>query len=91
MNSRHRKTLEAIFGKPTPANLHWPDVEALLLGIGCEKIEGAGSRVRFSLQGVVTVLHRPHPGNECTRPQVRSVRDFLERAEQYPLNFEVES
>ncbi len=81
MNSRHRKTLEAVFDKPTPANVRWTDIESLLLTLGCDKIEGAGSRVRFSLNGVVAVLHRPHPGNECTKPQIRSVKEFLERAD----------
>lgn len=84
MNNRQRKTFEAIFKQPTPANIGWTEVEALLMGLNSERNEGDGSRVRFKLNGVVSVFHRPHPGNECTRPQIRTVRDFLERSGNTP-------
>jgi len=31
MNSNHRKTLEAIFAKPTAATLEWARIESLLV------------------------------------------------------------
>ncbi|MDD2608941.1 MAG: hypothetical protein PHX60_04495 [Giesbergeria sp.] len=40
MNSKHRKTLEAIFGQPTPANLEWARIESLLMAVGCRVVEG---------------------------------------------------
>jgi hypothetical protein len=47
MHSRHRKTLAAIFSNPAPKTLVWADIESLLSAVGCEVIEGDGSRVRF--------------------------------------------
>jgi hypothetical protein len=34
MNSRHRRTLGRIFAEPTPADLRWRDIEALLRAAG---------------------------------------------------------
>ena len=77
MNSKHRKTLEAIFSKPTPSALEWARIEALLIAVGCEVIEGRGSRVRFVLGPHVGTFHRPHPTKEAKPYQVTDARDFL--------------
>lgn len=78
MNAKHRKTLEAIFSKPTPANLEWARIEALLKAVGCEVIEGRGSRVRFAYEGRIATFHRPHPAKEAKPYQVEDARAFLE-------------
>jgi hypothetical protein len=80
VNSRHRRTLARIFAEPTPADLRWRDIEALLLAVGAEVSEGSGSRVRVALAGVRAVFHRPHPGPETKRGLARAVRDFLAAA-----------
>jgi HicA toxin of bacterial toxin-antitoxin, len=80
MNSRHRRTLGRIFAEPTPADLRWQDIEALLRATGAEVSEGAGSRVRVALAGARAVFHRPHLGPETRRGLVRAVRDFLATA-----------
>ncbi|MBE2236179.1 MAG: type II toxin-antitoxin system HicA family toxin [Caldilineaceae bacterium] len=43
-------------------------------------MEGSGSRVAFVLQGKRADFHRPHPGKEAKRYQVRAMREFLEFA-----------
>lgn len=80
MNKAHQKTLEVIFRKPTPANLEWRRIESLLEAVGARVIEGAGSRVRFELNGVIGTFHRPHPQKEAKPYQVRDARAFLEKA-----------
>jgi hypothetical protein len=35
MNSRHRKTLDAVFADPVSATLEWAAIEGLLLAVGC--------------------------------------------------------
>lgn len=77
MNSKHRKTLEAIFDQPTPTGLEWARIEALLNAMGCQTIEGRGSRVRFAKGDRVATFHRPHPDKEAKPYQVRDARDFL--------------
>ena len=80
MNSQHRKTLLVIFSQPVPSNLEWRRIEALFLALGSEIVEGAGSRVAFVLNGRRADFHRPHPGKEAKRYQVRAAREFLEAA-----------
>lgn len=75
---KHRKTLHAIFTEPVRANIPWADIEAMLVALGAERDEGSGSRVRFVLNGIRAVFHRPHPQKETDRGAVKSVRRFLE-------------
>ena len=80
MDSKHQKTLEAIFEKPERANIFWRDIEALLIALGAEITDGNGSRRRVALKGVRAVFHRPHPRKETDKGAVKSVRRFLEAA-----------
>ncbi len=77
MNSKHTKTLHAVFAKPTTATLEWSRVESLLIALGCNVIEGRGSRVRFEFNGTIAAFHRPHPAKEAKPYQIEQARDFL--------------
>lgn len=79
MNSKHRRTLEAVFSDPVSGTINWADIESLLVWAGAEVVEGRGSRVRFVSGQEVESFHRPHPAKESKRYQVRAARDFLER------------
>lgn len=80
MNSRQRRTLEAIYERPERADINWRDIENLLVALGAELAEGRGSRVRIALNGVRSVFHRPHPQRETNKGAVRSMRRFLQEA-----------
>lgn len=80
MNSKHRKILKAVFTEPTLSSIAWKDIEAMIEAAGARKSEGAGSRVRFLLNGVPGMFHRPHPQKETDRGAVESVRKFLSDA-----------
>lgn len=77
MNSKQTKTLEAIFKNPVSGTIEWADVEGLLIAVGCEVVEGNGSRVRFNYKGHIASFHRPHPAKEAKRYQVKDAREFL--------------
>ena len=77
MNSRQRKTLEAIFSTPTDGALEWARVESLLMAVGCRRIEGSGSSVTFEKDGIKAHFHRPHSHRECLKYRVNAARDFL--------------
>lgn len=79
MNARHRKTLKAVFTDPVSESIEWRAVEALLMALGCQVIEGRGSRVRFAHGEEIESFHRPHPEKETKRYQVRAARAYLER------------
>lgn len=84
MNSKHRKTLEAIWVEPVNGNLEWARIEALLVALGCRCVEGPGSSVTFDWQGRKASFHRPHPGKEALRYRVKAVRELLQRMEVKP-------
>ncbi len=80
MNKKHQRTLEAIFKQPVQSNVVWKDIEALLRHLDAEMTQGAGSRVRFALNGVRATFHRPHPKKETDKGALVSMRRFLESA-----------
>ena len=84
MNAKQRKTLQAIFAKPTSASIIFADIEALIVGLGGEVHEREGSRVKILLKGEQWRCHRPHPGKEAKRYQVEEVRELLERIGVHP-------
>jgi hypothetical protein len=79
MNSKHRRTLAVVFTDPVAASIEWNAIETLLIAVGCELVEGSGSRVRFVKDGMVETFHRPHPEKEAKRYQVRAARAYLVR------------
>ncbi|MER9405069.1 type II toxin-antitoxin system HicA family toxin [Mesorhizobium caraganae] len=79
MNSKHKCVLRAIFTDPVSGNIEWIVIETLLIAVGCQVIEGSGSRVRFVIKGEVETFHRQHPAKEAKRYQVRDARQFLLR------------
>jgi hypothetical protein len=80
MNTRHEKTLDLIFQNPVRSDIHWSDIESLLVALGAELSEGRGSRVRIALSGVRAVFHRPHPQKETDKGAIQSMRRFLKEA-----------
>jgi hypothetical protein len=93
MNSRQRKTREAIFSKPIPKTILWSDIESLFKALGCTVIEGEGSRVSFRYtikhedkpdEEAQGDFHRPHPGKEAKMYQVKKVVAFLVKIGQMP-------
>jgi len=77
MNARHRKTLRAIFSRPTPGSVKFADIEALVLALGGQVREGAGSRVATQINDSVIHAHRPHPGKEAKKYQIEQTRVWL--------------
>jgi len=80
VNKKHQKTLDAIWETPVRVDIKWAAVESLIKVLDGVVREGNGSRVRFELNGVRGNFHRPHPGNEAKRYQVRDLKEFLEAA-----------
>lgn len=80
MNAKQRKTLVAVFTRPTPATIPFADIESFIKALGGSVSEREGSRVKIELQGEQWRCHRPHPGKEAKRYQVEEARELLERA-----------
>ena len=80
LSARHRKMLGAIFADPVSGSIKWRDIEAMLVALGCESVEGSGSRVRVVLGTATAVFHRPHPSPDTDKGAVKAVRRFLRSA-----------
>ena len=77
VRSRHRHTLEQVFASPTPADVRWADIAAMLEAAGVEIVERSGSRVLLRSGADRIVVHRPHPRAEAGRATVRDIARFL--------------
>ncbi len=84
MKAKHRRILEAVFVTPTGGGIVFSDVEALVIALGGDVREGAGSRVVFELKGKRIYLHRPHPGKEARKYQVEELREWFRQLEVTP-------
>ena len=80
LSRKHTKTLRAIFEDPVRSDVLWNDIETLLRALETQRSEGRGSRIRFSLNGVRAVFHRPHPQKETDKGTLKSMRRFLTEA-----------
>jgi hypothetical protein len=70
---------EAIFARPTSANIQWRDIEGLFEQLGAAVSEREGSHVAVVLFGEARVFHRPHPLPNTDKGVVASVRKWLEQ------------
>jgi hypothetical protein len=80
MNKAQQTTLNAVFERPTKANIRWSAIESLIRALGGEVRERAGSRVAAKLNGVTAIFYRPHPRPETKKGAVDAVRQFLVNA-----------
>ena len=80
MRGKHRRTLVRVFERPTPSDIRWADIEAMLRACGVEMVERSGSRVGLMKSGDRIVIHRPHPRPVTGRATVRDIAAFLSAA-----------
>jgi len=84
MNSKQRRTHEALFQTPVCKDIAWQDVASLFEALGATVTQGEGSRVRVALHDLKAVFHQPHPRPELPTYAVKDIRDFLEQAGELP-------
>ena len=80
MRTEHRKVLERAFATPTPSDIRWRDLEAMLRAFGVEIIKRSGSRIGLRMGSERMVVHRPHPRPNTGRATVRDIALFLKAA-----------
>ena len=80
MSQKHKRVLRAILEGPVSGNIHWREVESLLLHLGAEIEPGHGARARVLLNGIQGTLHRPHHSGVCEKHDIRHLRDYLVEA-----------
>ncbi len=80
MSHKHAHLIQSIFHDPISGNIHWREVESLLIHLGAEVETLTGTRLRVCLNGMEQVLHRPHHSNVLSRQDVKFLREYLARA-----------
>ena len=69
-----------VFERPTPSDIRWEDIVAMLRACGVEVVERSGSRVGLMKDGERIVIHRSHPRPVIGRSTVRDIAAFLRAA-----------
>ena len=77
MNSKHKKTLQAILAYPSSGAIEWNEIESLLIAVGAVLKEGRENSVRFIFGNEKLTIHRPHPEKYAKPYQVKDARNFL--------------
>eukprot|EP00250_Pteridium_aquilinum_P006603 c16489_g1_i1 orf=177-2243(+) len=69
-----------ILWRKVKGSLKWSSFVQFLTGLGCKvlNLDGSKKKVVDHLTGRCTVLHRPHPGDDCRPDQCDSYRYHLE-------------
>jgi hypothetical protein len=84
MNKAQQATLNAVFRRPTKADIRWSAIESAIESVfkalGGQVSERPGSRVAARLNGVTAIFHRPHPRPETKKGAVDAVRQFFVNA-----------
>jgi hypothetical protein len=87
MSHKHAKVLHDIFQEPLSGNLHWRDIESLLLHLGADTRQH-GAKVHVTLNKHEGVIHRPHQSNVCSKQELRVLRGLLAAAGVTPSLYE---
>lgn len=77
MHTKHRRTLQKVFKRPTPADIRWNELVGLLSASGVEVSQRSGSRVGLKKGSERMVVHRPHPEPDTGKKTVRDIASFL--------------
>lgn len=80
MSHKHRSVLQAIYHDPVSSNIHWREVESLLLHLGAEVESSHGARFRIVLNRREFFIHHPHHGSAFGKPEIRHLRECLAAA-----------
>lgn len=80
MSHKHLHLLESIFQDPISANIHWREIESLLIHLGATVEASHGARFRIVLNRMEGFIHHPHNSTTCTKQDIKALREFLAHA-----------
>ena len=80
MSHKHAHLLRTVFQDPISGNIHWREVESLLLHLGAEVEATRSGSFRVALNRVEVFLHHPHHSSVCDKSTIKLLREFLAHA-----------
>lgn len=77
--SKHDKTLSRMCKKPVPSDIKWKELEAALVHLGHQVINGNGSRRKFYHPGKDRMIscHQPHPDPHVDKGCISNIVEYL--------------
>ena len=78
MSKKHQKVLSAIFSDHPSSNIHWKEIESLLIHLGAEFREGSGASLVVIISGIEFSMHRSHHNSTMSKKSLYQLRKFLE-------------
>ncbi len=88
MSHKHRSLLYSIFQDPLHSNIHWREVESLLHHLGATVEPVLGARFRVVLNQYEFFVHHPHHSNECSKQEIKHLRECLAIAGMTPSGYD---
>ena len=78
--SRQEKLILKLKAKPTPSNIKWDELKAVLKHLGFEMLANKGSRRKFGHKETkeIIILHEPHPQPEVKTYVIKQVVEQLQ-------------
>ena len=80
MSHKHAHLMRSIFQDPLSANIHWREIESLLLHLGADIEPSHGARFKITLNKVEGFLHHPHNSSTCSKTDIKALRELLPHA-----------
>ncbi len=80
MSHKHAHLMRSIFQDPLSANIHWREIESLLLHLGADIEPSHGARFKITLNKVEGFLHHPHNSSTCSKTDIKALRELLTHA-----------
>ena len=78
MSKKHQKVLSAIFSDHLSSNIHWKEIESLLIHLGAEFREGSGASSVAIINGIEFSVHRGHHNATMSKKSLHQLKKFLE-------------
>ena len=80
LSEPHQKTYDAVFRIPTPRDIQWNDVWAMLGAVGDSAAEDQHGNLTVKLNGRTLALRRPRGKDLADMKELLQIRNFIERS-----------
>ena len=80
LTGSHRKTYDDVFQRPTPRDIPWNDVWAMLGALADSAVEEQHGNLKITLNGRTLDLRRARGKDVADMKELLQIRNFIERS-----------
>ena len=77
MSKKHQKVLDSIYSDHPSSNIHWREIESLMLHLGAEIREGTGATTVIILNGQEFPVHHGKHNATIGKSTLHQLKKFL--------------